>query len=149
MQALLTVWFCWRISVAGSGRWRWERPWWCTWSWPRRPPGFGSDGVSEHRGLSHRKARMVMSSSVCCRTLTTIPVFPPGSDSRLGRLARGISLDQKGRQIWVEGLTGKQSMLFFPFLKKNTVTDRAWCIADYFLSCLWDKIPCLSTDRKD
>lgn len=62
---------------------------------------------------------MVTGSSVWGRTLTTIPVFPPGSESRLGRLTQGISLDQRGRGIWVEGLGGKQSMLFIPFLKKH------------------------------
>lgn len=156
MHALLTAWFCWRISVAGSGRWWWEPPWWCTWSWPRRSPGFGSDGVSEHRGLSHWKARMVTGSSVWGRTLTTIPVFPPGSESRLERLAWGISLDQRGRRNWVEGLRGKQSMLFIPFFKKKNCHWQGKVHRfkrDCFFSsaCLWDSpgTSCHSTDRKD
>lgn len=159
MRALLTVWFCWRTSVAGSGRWWWEPPGWCTWSWPRRPPGFGSDCVSEHRSLSHRKAPTVTGSSVWGRTLTTIPVFPPGSESRLGRLARGISLDQGRRRIWAKGLGDKQSMLFIPFFKKKkkmlSLTGQGALIRDglfFFPSaCLWDSpgISCHSTDRKD
>lgn len=71
---------------------------------------------SRQRGLSHWKARTVTGSSDGGGTDPTIPVFPPGSAARLGRLARGISLDQSGRRIWVEGLGGKQSMLFILFL---------------------------------
>lgn len=70
---------------------------------------------SEHPDLSHWKARTVKGSSVGGGTVLTIPVFPPGSDSRLGRLARGISLDQSGRGIWGEGLGGKQSIPFILF----------------------------------
>lgn len=154
MHALLTVWFCWRISAAGSGRWWWEPPWWCTWSWPRWLPGFGSNGVSEHRSLFHWKARMVTGSNVWDRTLTTIPVFPPGSESRLGRLAQGISLDQ--RETDLSGRTRRQTEhAVYSLLKKNPqktlslAGEGAWFF--FTSACFWDSPgnSCHNTDRKD
>lgn len=143
MHALLTVWFCWRISAAGSGRWWWEPPWWCTWSWPRWLPGFGSNGVSEHRSLFHWKARMVTGSNVWDRTLTTIPVFPPGSESRLGRLAQGISLDQ--RETDLSGRTRRQTEhAVYSLLKKkpqktlSLVGEGAWF---FFYLCMFLRQP--------
>lgn len=76
--------------------------------------GFGIDGPAELKA----PGPLPLEGSNGDRQQKTIPVFPPGSDSRLGRLARGISLDQSGRRIWVEGLGGKQSMLFILFFKK-------------------------------
>lgn len=73
----------------------------------------------EHRDLSsHRKAWMVK-GRVCGETSLTIPVFPPGSHSWLGRLAQRISWDQGGGGGWLSlvGLGGKQSMLCVSILK--------------------------------
>lgn len=160
IHTLLTVWFCWRISAAGSERWWWGPPRWCTWSWPPAEVAgaSGSMGLqsSRHRSLSHWKAWTVTGKSDGGRPVPTILVFPPGSDSRLGRLAWGISLDQSGRRIWVEGLGGKQSMLVLLFLKDPTVIDsaahrfQAACFSSPSV-CLWSNpvISCHNTDWRD
>lgn len=46
-HTLLTVGFCWRISAAGSERWWWGPPMWCTWSWPPGDLRRGFDGAAE------------------------------------------------------------------------------------------------------
>lgn len=131
MRALLTVWFCWRTSAAGSGRWWWEPPGWCTWSWPRWPPGFGSDCVSDHRSLSHRKAPTVTGSGVLGQNTHDYSCPPSWLWMTVGEISTGgLAWIKEGDGSGRKDSEYKQSVLFIPFLKKqkNTVTDRARCI---------------------
>lgn len=163
MRALLTVWFCWRTSVAGSGRWWWEPPGWCTWSRPRRPPGFGSDCVSDHRSLSHRKAPMVTGSGVLGQNTHDYSCPLSWLWMTVGEISTGgLAWIKEGDGSGRKDSEYKQSVLFIPFLKKKkktlSLTGQGASIRDglvflFFFSsaCLWDNpgISCHSTDRKD
>lgn len=138
--SVLTARFCWRISAAGGKRWWWGPSGWCTWSYPpsQRPPCLWDWWCFRALRLRLPSKRLEWyKAEFCGGTSPTIPVFPLGSRSWLGRLARRISWDQGGGWISLVGLGGKQSMLCVSILKTAHLLGLSSTQQTFILSLFW------------